>query len=106
MRGDQPGEMGFTLQAVQLGSGLVPLQVVAGAEHTCVLCAPANTSAVPPAQRRLVKCFGCVRSRLCGINTCACVWGGGVRALTPSYVPAGVRPSKDPSSDPHCLAPV
>ncbi|PNW87916.1 hypothetical protein CHLRE_01g006900v5 [Chlamydomonas reinhardtii] len=58
VRGDQPGEMGFTLQAVQLGSGLVPLQVVAGAEHTCVLCAPANTSAVPPAQRRLVKCFG------------------------------------------------
>ncbi|KAG2497960.1 hypothetical protein HYH03_004221 [Edaphochlamys debaryana] len=47
-RGDQPGEMGDALPAVDLGSGLTPLALAAGGEHTCALLAPGG----------VVKCWG------------------------------------------------
>ncbi|UQA56276.1 DUF4215 domain-containing protein [Polyangium aurulentum] len=36
-RGDEPGEMGELLPAVQLGTGKTAVAIAAGAEHTCVL---------------------------------------------------------------------
>ena len=46
-RGDDPGEMGDSLPAVDLGAEQTAVQVSAGGEHTCVLLANAS-----------VKCWG------------------------------------------------
>jgi alpha-tubulin suppressor-like RCC1 family protein len=46
-RGDEPGEMGDVLPAVQLGGGRRAMRIVAGAMHTCALLDDAS-----------VKCWG------------------------------------------------
>ena len=45
--GDNPGEMGDHLPAVDLGSGMTATAVAAGSQHTCVLLAT-----------KQVKCWG------------------------------------------------
>ncbi|GLI71664.1 hypothetical protein VaNZ11_016943 [Volvox africanus] len=47
-RGDEPGEMGTALPAVDLGPGLVATAIDAGADHTCVVLQPGG----------IVKCWG------------------------------------------------
>ncbi|GIL89659.1 hypothetical protein Vretimale_16631 [Volvox reticuliferus] len=47
-RGDEPGEMGNSLQPVDLGEGLSATALAAGARHTCALLQPGN----------LIKCWG------------------------------------------------
>ncbi len=46
-RGDEPGEMGDDLPAVDLGTGVIALDISVGAEHACALL-----------QGGLVKCWG------------------------------------------------
>ena len=46
-RGDEPGEMGDNLPAVDLGTAAVPIAISAGSEHTCVILSGGG-----------VKCWG------------------------------------------------
>ncbi|GLC43533.1 RCC1 domain-containing protein 1 [Pleodorina starrii] len=75
-RGDEPGEMGAALPAVDLGPGLTAVDVAAAQAHTCALLQPGS----------LVKCWG----RNSGFNS---GFGGGELGLGDT-IDRGVSPDQ------------